>query len=98
MTGQQQRLDGMSADVGPCKSCRASVRWAVTTNGKRQPLDLRAHEAGTVVLVDVGHETCAVVLGGEVLARARLHGVELFVAHHATCPAAHLHRRRGAAR
>lgn len=94
--GQQERLDGMAYDVGPCKSCHASVRWATTNSGKPQPLDLRPHEAGNVVLVDVGHETCAVVLSGPVLDRARLHGVELWVPHHATCPLAHRHRRRGA--
>lgn len=61
--------------------CRADLRWVLSKNGKRMPLDLKPHPQGNVEIVDgIGN-----VLGGEPLEEARRLGVDLFLMHRATC-------------
>ena len=37
--------------MSECRSCRAPIVWAVTSDGKRMPLDAAPIPAGNVVLV-----------------------------------------------
>jgi hypothetical protein len=72
--------------MSECRSCHAEITWAVTTAGKRMPLDNRPTPDGTVVIDPDGR--------ARVLARADLQFARLrFTPHWATCPNADAHRR-----
>jgi hypothetical protein len=79
--------------VSTCKSCGAGITWAVTSNGKRMPLDPEPVEDGNVVLHPSlnGGPPVATVLSPSpgdpppVFAR--------YVSHFVTCPHADDHRR-----
>lgn len=70
-----------------CKSCGAQVVWAVTSTGKRMPVDVEPAAMGNVLLEarTVG-APLAVVWAGPV-AGGRL-------SHFSTCPDAKVYRRR----
>lgn len=79
-----------------CRSCHASVLWAVTEAGKRIPLDPTPITGGNVILTgeqdpETGSPIVRVVGStmelGEDPARAR------YVSHFVTCPNADAHRR-----
>jgi hypothetical protein len=66
-----------------CRSCGASVLWAVTKRGKRIPIDAIPNPDGNLFLVDgVAHP---VLSAGK--------GLEKFTTHFATCPHAKRWRR-----
>lgn len=75
-----------------CRACRAPVRWAITNNGKRSPLDDEPSREGNVALLMAQGERStidfAVVLTGQALARCQQEGVLLRTPHFATCPRA----------
>lgn len=80
--------------MSTCRSCGASIRWAITErSGKRIPVDPDPVDDGNLVLRDAG--------GGDVIASVVAPGELLlddpgvrFVSHFATCPHADQHRNR----
>jgi hypothetical protein len=70
--------------VTACKApgCGAMIRWLYTEKRNAMPLDEEPHPDGNVVLVKVGHETLARVLGGADLPAQQT----AYRAHWATCP------------
>ena len=74
-----------------CRSCSASIRWALTTKGRRIPLDPDPVPDGNLVLVD----GVAYSLPALATLRPELEvPAERFVSHFATCPQAGDHRGR----
>jgi len=73
-----------------CKSCGATIKWAVTTKNKRMPIDLEPHPKGNIQLQDQGkwHPPLAVVHS------VRAPGIEYYISHFATCPSAAQHKRK----
>jgi hypothetical protein len=71
----------VSIPIASCRSCGAPIVWAVTSSGKRMPLDARA----------------AVVFGLDTTSdpplATRGQGDPLYVSHFATCPNAAQHRK-----
>jgi hypothetical protein len=66
-----------------CRSCGAPIEWAVTTRGKRIPLDPGTHPDGNIDLVDgIAYITGQIAVPTR---RRRSH----------TCPNADQHRKRG---
>lgn len=63
-----------------CRSCGAEILWAVTTSGKRMPVDATPEPYGNVQLETVDGVLRASVVG---------HGDGTHVAHFATCPDVH---------
>lgn len=76
-----------------CSSCNGRIVWALTTAGRRMPVDLDPVEGGNVLLVERGGELPP---RAEVLGRADrpAEGVLTYRAHFSTCPDAGAHRRR----
>lgn len=73
-----------------CRSCRAPIRWVLSSSGKAMPLDLDPVPEGTIALSDRG----GVVVGVIVPERARAgYAGSLYRSHFATCPNAGKHRR-----
>jgi hypothetical protein len=72
--------------MSQCRSCGADIAWALTTNGKRIPVDVEPAENGNIRLRRVA---------GQVLADVVKPGSErpLRVSHFATCPDAARHRK-----
>ena len=74
-------------NVTTCRTCGHQIFWAVTTNGRRMPIDAEPRAEGNVVL-----------LGGKahVIANADQTPEELprYVSHFATCKDADQHRNR----
>lgn len=62
-----------------CRSCGGEIRWELTENGSRMPLDPDPVDGGNVQLVHHNGATTAHV----VVAKP---GVRLFQSHFATCP------------
>ena len=74
--------------MSTCGSCDAPIRWALTVNGKRIPLDAEPVADGNIVLRSgIAHieKTAALDLDG---------GGARYVSHFATCPNSQQHRRR----
>lgn len=67
-----------------CTSCRSLMVWTVTLAGKRIPLDVKPHPAGTVVVthLDDGTVRGRVLTGEELPAQVEAHRP-----HDRTCPA-----------
>lgn len=65
-----------------CRSCDEPIEWAVTTNGKRIPLDLGEYEDGNIIL-DASGVAHVVVAPALPLRRS----------HFVSCPNAEQHRR-----
>lgn len=73
-----------------CQSCNQKIIWAITTAGKRMPVDVEPNSAGTVAL---SHRHDGQV-GADTLPVARRFGrTDLRTSHFATCPFANRHRR-----
>jgi hypothetical protein len=82
--------------VSACRSCGAAVRWAVSVNGKRIPVDDQPVPDGNLVLSDPTPGAYAPVASHYVEPeQAPLFGDEppRFVSHFATCPNADHHRK-----
>lgn len=78
-------------ETGTCRSCRASIIWAKTPNGKLMPLDVEKFANGNVLLADDG--TCA-VLDADSLLTYRGERIPLHRSHFASCPGGGSHRKR----
>jgi len=83
-----------SSDIGPCRACKASMRWVVMASGKRNPLNPTpdAHK-GNILLPDDDEARAlgvpvgrAVTLSTSEAARRRAMGESLYLSHFATCP------------
>lgn len=79
--------------MSSCASCGAPIKWAVTANGKRIPLDPEPHLDGRVRLIHLSNGREARVLTDPDLAEARHAGEALYQTHFATCPNADKHRK-----
>lgn len=77
-------------DIYDCRSCGAPMRWAVTTAGKRMPLDPQPSDRGNVHVDDDGTAT---VLGP---LEVQAHDGPLYVPHFATCDDPDRFRKAGA--
>lgn len=75
--------------MAECRSCGAVIRWGVTTQGGRMPLDAAPAPLGNVFVLEDGRLR---VLSNEEAERERSAGAVLYVSHHATCPSADRHR------
>lgn len=74
----------MRADA-QCRSCDAPIRWVLTTNGRRMPLDAKAVPNGNCYLVGVKRGTPIVEVCAkpeDVPEREPLR----YVSHFTTCP------------
>lgn len=85
-----------------CRSCDAPIRWAITTNGRRIPLDAASHPEGNLVIVDDVatrgwfrfDPTVHLVPKDQLDGFRQKHPDEpLYRSHFATCPNADTHRR-----
>lgn len=78
--------------MSTCRSCGATIRWAVTEKGKRIPLDADPSPRGNMRL---GPDGTAINIGsGTEPSLFSEQGVDLFMPHHATCPSAGEWRRK----
>lgn len=78
-------------DKGYCKSCSADIRWAVTVNGKKIPIDYAPVVKGNITLTErQGLPPIAVVLNaqGDAFLEALQPSAESprYTSHFATCP------------
>lgn len=83
--------------VGECRSCGAPVRWAITSSGKRMPLDPQPSARGNIVLRPrfTGQSPLAEVYRDHTDALAAVEGSgDTYTTHFETCPQAASHRRR----
>lgn len=76
-------------DYGPfrvdgCRSCGALIIWAVTANGKDQPVDAEASSDGNIALDERGPDRRPLARVLSVVARFGRR--DLRKPHHATCP------------
>lgn len=87
------------SSVGRCRSCKARIRWCVTANGKRMPVDVEPVADGNVQLWhDSSGELHAIVLTGFKLDDARRQHPLLYRSHFVSCPDAATHRKSPAER
>lgn len=82
--------------MSACRSCGARIRWAVTTAGKRIPVDEQPVDGGNVLLHEAidRQEPIATVVGKNVHPTLFDDDAPRYVSHFATCPNADRHRRR----
>ena len=73
--------------IATCKSCGARIMWAVTSTGKKMPVDARESSRGNLTLERQPD--------GELLARYVSPGAGTHTSHFATCPNADQHRGKG---
>lgn len=71
-----------------CRSCNATIEWALTHKGHRIPLDPTPSPNGNILIQD----GCAVVVDAQ--SREGVDARTLRISHLATCPQADRHRRR----
>jgi hypothetical protein len=76
----------MKLDSTRCKSCDAEIVWAITTSGKKMPVDVTPSSIGNVVLALDGMNLYATVTSQDD-PRPR------HTSHFATCPHAATHRK-----
>lgn len=76
-----------------CSSCNGRIVWALTSTGRRMPVDLAPVEGGNVLLVE---QAGGLPPRAEVLGKADrpAEGVLTYLSHFSTCPEAGAHRRR----
>jgi hypothetical protein len=72
--------------VSRCRTCGADIQWALTTNGKRMPVDAEPTPEGNIRLRKIDGEVFADVV-------APLSSDKLRLSHFATCPGAAKHRK-----
>lgn len=79
--------------VGKCRSCGHEVVWAITSTGKKMPMDVPNDPKGTFVLFALadGDNYRAEKFSAENPAHSNLK--KRFTSHFATCPQADAHRR-----
>lgn len=78
-----------------CRSCGAPIRWAVTVNGKRMPLDEQPDPDGNLVLSDPTPGAYAPTVAFTTQNTLPLpDDPPRFTSHFATCPNADQHRRK----
>lgn len=78
--------------VQRCKSCQQVIRWKKTQAGKAIPLDPDPSEKGNIAIANNGD---AVILNQQEIEDYNLRGSGLlYVCHFATCPYAHVHRKK----
>lgn len=78
-----------------CRSCKRPIRWAVTTKGRRIPLDPEPVAGGNVRLTRSSDGDVAEILSGSALDAAKSRLERLFMPHHATCPEGKAWQRSG---
>lgn len=71
-----------------CRSCQAPIRWALTSKGRRIPLDPTPSPAGNLAFDLTEEEGASFVRVVPVGSRPTL-----YTSHFATCPQAAQHRR-----
>jgi len=71
-----------------CNSCKAQIRWLITTRGLKMPVDVQPSLFGNLQI----DEGIVSVLSDQEATIARRNGVNLYVSHFATCPNAEEHR------
>ena len=84
-----------------CKTCRAEIRWAVTVNGKKIPIDAAPAAGGNITLSERAKQApIAVMLDAQ--GNAPLPALQpsaeapRYTSHFATCPDAENYRKAGA--
>jgi len=87
--------DGRFGRLATCTSCGAPIRWAVTKNGKRMPVDATPSSDGNVVLIPRlrGEAPEAHVYRDPTDAAAGAPDGDTYLSHFSTCPNARAHRR-----
>lgn len=92
------RAPGAPRDLGSCEgpNCSAKIRWAVTEDGRRMPVDFAPDPAGNLirVMVAAGDWRIRVLATGEQPEA----GTMRWTSHYATCPDAGWFRARGRGR
>lgn len=82
-----------SSQLGNCRSCNASVRWAVMReSGKSIPLDLAPRPEGNVVFPE-GFDAPAITVQQAAKAGISVDGLPVFATHFVLCPNAATHRK-----
>lgn len=76
--------------VDSCRSCRESVIWCLTEQGKRMPVDVEPVPHGNLTLSDARPTPVATVVSKS----GREPGRRLYISHFATCPKSNQHRRK----
>lgn len=76
-----------------CRSCHAEVVWAVTSAGKRMPVDPQPTDDGNMILTEDDPPQALVVPTGQAALFAVGTGAHRFTSHFVTCPDADQHRR-----
>jgi hypothetical protein len=80
--------------VSRCRSCGAPIRWAVTVNGKRMPVDDQPTPGGNVSTVPNGAGPGLLLALVHPPGQTTLDADEpRFTSHFATCPNADQHRK-----
>lgn len=79
--------DGRYGKVTPCRRCGSPVRWTVTTNRKRLPVDAAPSLNGNITLAPVfrGQPAVATVHRDNATALAESAGEPVWMPHFATC-------------
>jgi len=72
--------------VANCRSCKASIVWAITSTGRRMPFDAKPDSAGRFTLTPRGGDMVAEHVGTD-------HEGPLYRSHFATCLEADRFRR-----
>jgi hypothetical protein len=86
-------LQGGVKAISYCRSCREPIFWAVTSNGRRMPVDPLPVPSGNVLIASGTRSFEAYVLGATAASGALEQGVALHFSHFTTCPQASDHRR-----
>jgi hypothetical protein len=76
-----------------CRSCGAAIRWAVTVNGKRMPVDDEPVPDGNLMLSDPTPGAYAPTAAHVDPDALLLDDPPRFVSHFSTCPNADQHRK-----
>lgn len=89
------RVKDPPGTVKECRSCKASIVWAFTMNGKQNPLDAKPTTTGTLFAWKSGGrlECESVNAKTDRAALARENGQNRYTSHFATCVNAKQHRK-----
>jgi len=71
-----------------CRSCAAPIYWAITTDGKRMPVDAEPVLGGNIDL------DFNLPISAHVVPKGSQHKASLYTSHFVTCPNATTHRRK----
>jgi hypothetical protein len=73
-----------------CSACGQHLTWALTTAGKKAPINTEPSDNGNVLILQPKSlgEKLAITLSGDALDLARKHGLPLHLNHFADCPEA----------